>query len=166
MSALSARNIVTPVMIVLFVVSSVTGVMLLFHWYGGLVRFSHEWLSIAFIALGGWHLVRNWKPFTLYWKRSAAVAAFAVSLAASVLITGMTGTSSNVSPGAVFRAVTSASLEDAAPAFGLTPEKAVEVLKGAAIAAESGETLNAIGARAGRSGAEVASLLAKNGGRP
>lgn len=155
-----ARDIVTPVTIVTFIVSTVTGVMLLLHWNAGLVRFSHEWLSMVFSAVALWHLARNWKSFTGYLRRNAALAVFAASLAVSVVFTGMTGTTSNVSPGAVFRALSSASVESAAPAFGLTPAAAIAVLKAENIEATGGETLNAIGARTGLGGPGIATILA------
>jgi len=82
------RNVVTPVTIVTFVVSTVTGIMLLGHWNAGLVRFSHEWLSVVFSAVGLWHLAKNWNAFVGYLKRNAAIAAFAVSLLASLVVTG------------------------------------------------------------------------------
>ena len=156
------RDVVTPVTIVTFVVSTVTGVMLLLHWNTGLVRFSHEWLSMAFSAIALWHLVKNWRAFLGYLKRYAAKAAFVATIVASVVFTGMTGTTGggSVNPGAVFGALSGATLEAAAPALGLTPDKAVEVLKTANIDATPGETLTAIGERAGKNGAAVASLLA------
>lgn len=159
------RQIVTPVTIVLFVVSTVTGVMLLLHWNAGLVRFSHEWLSMAFSAVAVWHLVKNWTAFTLYLKRNMAVAAFAVSLVASVVITGMTGSTTNASPGAVFGALSSATLETAAPALGVPPATAVAILKAANIDATGAETLGEIGRRAGIGGPGVASLLAMSRNR-
>src|SRR4051812_47741740 len=67
---ISTRDVVTPVTIVAFVVSTVTGVMLLLHWNVGLVRFSHEWLSVVFSAVAVWHLARNWKSFTAYLRAS------------------------------------------------------------------------------------------------
>lgn len=158
-----SRHIVTPVTIVLFVVSTVSGVMLLAHWNAGLVRFSHEWLSLVFSAIALWHLVRNWNAFAAYFRRNAARVAFALSLAASLLITGMTGSTSAVKPGAVFRALSGATLEAAAPAFGMAPATAIAVLRAAKVEATGGETLNQIGARAGIGGAGVASILATRG---
>lgn len=156
------RDVVTPVTIVTFVVSTVTGVMLLLHWNTGLVRFSHEWLSMAFSAIALWHLVKNWRAFLGYLKRYAAQAAFVATIALSVVFTGLTGTTGggSVNPGAVFGALSGATLEAAAPALGLTPDKAMEVLKAANIDAAPGDTLTAIGERAGKNGAAVASLLA------
>jgi len=154
------RDIVTPVTIVLFVVSTVTGVMLLVHWNGGLVKFSHEWLSVVFSAIALWHLARNWKPFLGYLRRRLALVAFMVSLAASVVITGLTGTTASVSPGAVFRTVSAAPLEAAAPAFGLSLEDAEAVLSAAGITATPDETLAAIGARSGLGGPGIMTVLA------
>lgn len=161
-----SRHIVTPVTIVLFVISTVTGIMLLARWNPGLVRFSHEWLSVAFSVIGIWHLVRNWGAFTQYLKRNVALAAFAVSLVASVVLTGMTGTTGpSGGPGAVFRALSVATLETAAPALGVAPSAAVGILKAANIDAQGGETLDAIGKRAGIGAPGIVSLLlTKRGG--
>ncbi len=154
------RNVVTPVTIVTFVVSTVTGVMLLLHWNAGLVRFSHEWLSVVFSAVGLWHLAKNWGAFLAYLKRNVAVAAFAVSLLLSLVFTGMTGSTSQVNPGAVFGALSRAPLAAAAPAFGLSPDEAITRLKASSIDAASGETLAVIGTRAGVGAAGVVSILA------
>ncbi|WP_042704783.1 DUF4405 domain-containing protein [Azospirillum sp. B506] len=156
------RDVVTPVTIVTFAVSTVTGIMLLAHWNAGLVRFSHEWLSMVFSAIALWHLVKNGRAFLGYLKRHAAQAAFATALIVSVVFTGMTGTTGGggANPGAVFGALSGARLEAAAPALGLSPARAVEVLKAANIDAAPGETLTVIGERAGRNGAAIASMLA------
>lgn len=154
------RDIVTPVTITTFVVSTVTGIMLLVHWKVGLVKFSHEWLSLVFSAVGIWHFAKNWRAFTPYFKRNAAVVTLAVSLIVSVIITGMTGTTSNVSPGAVFRALSNATLDTAAPAFGMAPNDAITLLKAANIEAAGGETLGEIGKRAGLGAPAITSILA------
>lgn len=159
------RDIVTPVTIVTFVVSTVTGVMLLLHWNAGLVRFSHEWLSVVFSAVALWHLARNWKSFVAYLRRNAALATFAVSMVASLAFTGLTSTGSTASPAVVFRSLSSATLESAAPAFGMTPDGAVAALRGAGIEASPAETLNTIGGRSGQGGAGIATILATSGGR-
>lgn len=158
-----SRDIVTPVTIMTFVVSTVTGIMLLVHWKAGLVRFSHEWLSLVFSAAGIWHFAKNWKAFTLYLKRNAAVATLAISLIVSAIVTGMTGTVSNISPGAVFRTLSNATLDIAAPAFGMAPNDAIALLKAANIEAAGGETLGEIGKRAGIGAAAITSMLATKG---
>lgn len=155
-----AREIVTPVTIVAFAVSTVTGIMLLLHWNAGLVRFSHEWLSVVFSAVAIWHLVRNWTPFLLYLKRNAARAAFLLSLLGMLAFTGLTGSTSPVNPGAVFRALSNATLETAAPALGIGTDRALGLLAEAGIAATPTDTLQQIGTRSGLGPAGVASTLA------
>jgi len=155
------RDMVTPVTLVTFLVSTITGIMLLLHWNQGLVRASHEWLSLVFSAIAIWHLARNWRTFLGYLRRNLAVSALVAALAGSVVFTAMTASGSSASPGAVFRALSQAPLAAAAPAFGTTPEAALAKLRAAGIEAAPQETLAAIGARAGRSGAEMATLLAR-----
>lgn len=159
-AGIPTRDVVTPVTFVAFIVSTITGIMLLLHWKAGLVRFSHEWLSIAFSAVAIWHLARNWRPFTAYLRRDTALAVLSTSLVASIVFTAITGDTSNASPGAVFRALSGATLESAAPAFGMTPSDAVAKLKSANIEVSGGETLGEIGARTGIGPAAVATILA------
>ncbi|KAA5606090.1 DUF4405 domain-containing protein [Roseospira marina] len=161
-SSVLSRDIVTPVTIILFGVSTVTGIMLLVHWQGALVKPSHEWLSVVFSAIAVWHLVRNWRPFLGYLRRRVAVVALAVSLVLSVVFTGMTGTTAPVSPGAVFHALAEASLADVAPAFGLELDQARATLRAAGVDATGDDTLATIGARAGLGGPGVMTLLARS----
>ncbi len=153
------RDIVTPVTTVLFVVSTVSGIMLLLHWQGGLVRAAHEWPSLVFAAFAGWHLVKNWRSFVPYLRRNVAIAALALSLA----FTAMTGTTdaSGVSPRVVLKALSAASLETAAPLFDLSPAAAIERLDDAGFAgAAPGNTLAAIAHEAGRPAMDVIAVLA------
>lgn len=154
------RNIVTPVSAVLFIVSTITGMMLFFHWQGGLVKASHEWLSIAFSAIVIWHLVRNWTSFSNYFRNNIALSAIIISLVASLAFTGMTGRTGGGSPRIVFKAVSQASVEHAAPAFGLTTAEAMARLKAAGYSGAPSDSLNAVGKRAGKRGSDVMMLLA------
>lgn len=157
------RDIVTPVTIVLFVVSTVTGIMLLVHWQSGLVKWSHEWLSLVFAAIALWHLIKNWRAFTAYLKRRIPLVAFGASLILSVVITGMTGSTGQVSPRAVFGALSQATVADAAAAFGLSSEEALAILDAAGAHGKADETLTEIAVRADKHGAEVVTLLAAQG---
>lgn len=159
------RDIVTPVTLVLFVVSTVTGVMLLLHWQGALVKASHEWLSLVFAAIAAWHLARNWKPFLGYLRRRAALVALGVALVVSAVFTGLTAQNGGgLSPGALYHRLADASVATAAPALGVEPSAALARLEGAGLVAQSGETLAEIGARAGLSVSAVLGLVA--GGQP
>jgi hypothetical protein len=157
------RDVVTPATTVLFVVSTVTGIMLLLHWQGGLVRASHEWLSLAFGAFAAWHLVKNWRAFLPYLRRNAAILTLAVSLVASAVFTALTGSTEAAGggPRQVLQALSAATLERAAPAFGLEPAAAAQALQNAGFAAASPtETLEAIGARNAQPAMAVLGALA------
>jgi hypothetical protein len=157
------RDVVTPATTVLFVVSTVTGVMLLLHWQGALVRASHEWLSLAFGAVAVWHMVKNWRAFQPYLRRNAAILTLAVSLALSIAFTALTGTTEAAGggPRQVLQALSGASLETAAPVFGLEPAVAAMALqKGGFADVSPADTLEAIAAREARSVMEVMGTLA------
>jgi hypothetical protein len=157
------RDVVTPATTVLFVVSTVTGVMLLLHWQGGLVRASHEWLSIAFGAFAAWHLAKNWRAFLPYLRRNAAILTLVVSLVASVVFTALTGSTEAAGggPRQVLEALSGATLEAAAPAFGLDEAAALAILQEAGFdRAAPADTLAAIGAGDGRSAMAVMGVLA------
>lgn len=160
------RNVVTPATAMLFLVSTVTGLMLFVHWQSGLVHAAHEWLSITFAAIAGWHLFRNWRGFIHYLRRSAAVAALATTLALSIVFTATTGSTgtNGGGPGMVLAALADAPLEVAAPVFGMAPDAATARLQTAGfMAAAPGATLDAIAEAAGRRSFDVLAVLAAKG---
>jgi hypothetical protein len=160
-----SRDIVTPSTAVLFLVSTVTGLMLFVRWQSGLVHSAHEWLSIAFSALAIWHVSRNWRAMLTYFRRGPAMAALAACLALSLIFTAATGsTSTGGGPRVVFEALGKATLVTAAPVFGLEPDAAIALLADAGIVgAMPTATLASIGAEAGRSTGDVIATLATAG---
>ncbi len=158
---ISARDVVTPVAAITFIVTALTGIMLLLHWNTGLVRTAHEWLSLVFAGLALWHLARHRKSFAAHLKRHSAVAVMMISLLASIAFTGVTANPASVEPGAVFRSLGAASLEMAAPAFGLRRDQAVTALAKVGIDAAGYETVQQIGMRSGLEAAGVITILAR-----
>lgn len=153
------RDIVTPVTLVLFAVSTVTGIMLLLHWQGGLVKASHEWLSLVFSAVALWHLARNWKPFLGYLRRRLPQAALAGALAVSIGFTALTGQTGGVSPGAVFHRLADAPVSSVAPALGLETQAALIRLEAAGAKAGPDESLATVAGRAGLTTPALLGLL-------
>ncbi len=151
LQTLLSRQVVTPVTMVLFLVSTVTGIMLLLHWQAGLVRFSHEWLSLGFALIALWHLARNRGAFRAYFRRNATLVAVTATLLLSLGVTGLTGTTGGASPRAVFQALSGATLASAAPALGPTVDAAVARLAAVDIRASADQTLREIAAAAERS---------------
>lgn len=161
------RDVVTPGTAVLFVVSTVTGIMLLLHWQGGLVHAAHEWLSVVFSAIAVWHLVKNWRAFTLYLRRNVPLATIVATIALSLAFTAATarGPSGGGNPRAIIGALTAQPLSAVAPAMGVDEARAIAALRAAGIDAAASEPLTVIAGRNGRDPFELAGLLAAAGRR-
>jgi hypothetical protein len=160
-----ARDIVTPVTMVLFIVSGLTGVMLLLHWQSALVKSTHEWLGLVFAAMALWHLARHWKPFRSYLRRRVPQVALALSLVVAVGFTAMTGQSGGgLAPGALYHRLSEAPVAAAAPALGVETTAALVRLEDAGITVDATDTLAEIADRAGLSAPAVLGLIA--GGQP
>jgi hypothetical protein len=78
------NRIATPLTTSLFLVSLVTGLALFLHIGPGGLHPAHEWLSLALILPFALHLWRNWRAFTVYFRKPA----MAVALALGILGTG------------------------------------------------------------------------------
>ena len=155
------KNIVTPATAGLFLVSAVTGSMLFLHWQSGLVRDAHEWLGIAFVVVAGWHIARNWRAFVHYLRRRMPQVAMGATLAVALAFIAMTASpTTGGGPGAVLHALADARLEVAAPAFGMSPDVAMERLRTAGFeTASENATLAVIGETAGRQAKDVIEVL-------
>ncbi|GAB4270234.1 MAG: hypothetical protein Kow0013_22350 [Pararhodobacter sp.] len=87
----SLRTLATPLTIGAFGLTAVTGALMFFHLDSGLNKVAHEWLSWALVVGVSLHVAVNFRAFTLYLKRPAAMAivgAFALLLAGSFLSPG------------------------------------------------------------------------------
>lgn len=60
------QQVSTAATITLFVIVGLTGLMLLFEWYGGFVRDVHSWLGLAFVLTGIVHTLRHWPSIRHY----------------------------------------------------------------------------------------------------
>lgn len=91
---MSLRSWATPLTVGSFLLISVTGVLMFFHLETGLSKAAHEWLGWVLLFGVAAHLWLNWRPFSTYFKRPAAVAIMgtgaAVLLAALLVPAGET----------------------------------------------------------------------------
>ena len=89
---ISPRNWATPLVMGLFLLMSVSGVLMFFHWDTGLTAGAHQWCSWLFLLGAGGHIAANFRPFKNHlnfrWGR-VSIAAFATVLAASVFSWGL-----------------------------------------------------------------------------
>lgn len=73
----------TPLTTGFFLVSTVTGVALFFHWGPGAFHPMHEWLSMVLLLPFILHLVKNWNAFLNYLRRGWLYVPLLVALLAS-----------------------------------------------------------------------------------
>lgn len=134
----------TPSITSLFVISLISGAVVFFHVGPVWLRGVHEWLSMLLFVPFALHLWKNWRPFALYFKRSAmplslaagmlAVAAFA--LAPSGEAEGRSGPPQF----ALASAMVASTPKTVAPVLGVTPDALVAKLREAGFAGADAET--------------------------
>ncbi len=91
---MTLRSWATPLTVGAFLLIAVTGILMFFHLETGLSKVAHEWLGWLLVTGVAAHLWLNWRAFTTYFKRPAAVAimgAGVVVLTASLLVPGPEG---------------------------------------------------------------------------
>lgn len=100
MSRKEIKTKLNPSLGLTFLISGVTGVLLLFHIKSGGIKFLHEWISVAFLVLCVLHLIINWKIFAAFMKRGPVIASLVgVCLLSGLLLLGGQGQGNRV-PGA------------------------------------------------------------------
>ncbi len=55
------QKIATPLTIVTFAISGITGLALFFEFRSRSITVIHEWLSVLFVVAAGLHIVRHWR---------------------------------------------------------------------------------------------------------
>lgn len=67
------RNVLSALLSVVFVVVSVTGVMMYFKMRMFSIQTLHIWLGFAFALVGCLHLFKNWQGFCFYFKKRSTL---------------------------------------------------------------------------------------------
>jgi len=82
------RNILSALLTVVFVVISVTGILMYFKIRMFSIQTVHIWLGFAFVLVGCLHLLKNWSGFLSYFKKRSTFLsiAFGVLVTASFII--------------------------------------------------------------------------------
>lgn len=87
MTKSTKRELATSFTTFLFIVISVTGVLMFFHILDNFTKEIHEILGLAFVAVAGFHVIVNWKAMKNYFnKKSFAFSALSVLVISSMFI--------------------------------------------------------------------------------
>lgn len=152
----------TPFITGLFVISLVTGIALFFHVGPDGFRGMHEILSLVLILPFVLHLWKNWRPFMAYFKHAPMAIALVLSLAMSVpfLMGGEeAGGGDRAAMFGLIRQVTGATAAEVAPLLHASEADVTAAFDAAGIPLGAGQTLAEAATAAGKSDAELASLI-------
>lgn len=70
------RPYLSPFLLVCYLSTSITGILMLLHWGFPAIHPIHEWGGVAFVVGGLLHVILNWRALTTYFKpklRSQAI---------------------------------------------------------------------------------------------
>lgn len=147
----------------LFAVTAVTGVMMFFHVGKSTVEAMHEWLSLLLLAPIAFHLVRNWRPFSLYFKNRTIVAPAALAAVGVVafLVPALLAPSGGDPARRLLVSMGDARVADLAPLVKKTPEELTAALTEKGLNATSPQqTLNEVAKASGKSPRDAMNLVA------
>ena len=94
LNSMSHKSWLSPLLFVLFVALSISGLLMMFHLWAPGMKTIHQWGGIIFLIGGVFHLSLNWKLFTHYFKSKTAVisaSAAAIVIIATMLISPQEG---------------------------------------------------------------------------
>lgn len=140
-----SRQVITSFTIALFLIISVTGVLMFFHIQSGPIRVLHEWLSIVFVVFGVLHVVVNWQVFLTYLKKPAMITFFVLIAILPLFLIGNGNERGGNPIMGIMRNLEESSLTHIAPLFGMDESKAIATLQEHGIKIVSGQqTLHGI----------------------
>jgi Domain of unknown function (DUF4405) len=139
------RSWSTPLTIGIFLLMSVTGILMFFEWHVGLVTQVHQWFSWLFLFAAGAHIIANFRPFKNHlnsnWGRTS-VTTFAVLLAASLFTWGIVTGTQLIWP--VELALVHAPLTKLADLTNTTPDDVVKRMKDQGISVTAHQSVHDI----------------------
>ena len=146
----------------LFLVSAVSGVFLFFHTAQDIFKAMHEWLSMVLLVPVVFHIYKNWRPLTLYFKNMTFAIPIAVSLVAAIAFGWATAGGGGSPMGRIFQAFENSPIVEVAALFDKTPEAVIAHLQANGIdAAAETDTLKALGAKAGMPPMRLVALISE-----
>lgn len=142
---MTLRSWATPVTIGSFAIMAVTGTLMFFHLNTGLNKGVHEWAGLVMTGAVVAHLALNWRAFTVYFRRPAAVAIVAAGVAVlgvSFLPLGGASGGPEAAQRAMLGAMGRAPIERVAELAGRPADAVISDLQGRGYTIRAGQALN------------------------
>ena len=152
----------TPFITGFFLISLITGVALFVHIGPTAFREMHEWLSIVLVLPFAFHIWKNWRPMTAYFRHAPMAVALGLSLLACVpFFLSSEGETRSGPPAFAFATSAMAhSADQLAPLFDMTGDQLRQKLGAAGYAfATPGQKLSEVAAARGSDANAVLGVL-------
>ena len=81
-----SRKYVTPFITLVFLVLSITGILMFFHLFDGYTEVVHEFIGLIFIICALLHIAINWKALKVHLKWGIVIPAILLLAALSLLL--------------------------------------------------------------------------------
>jgi hypothetical protein len=128
-----SKNILSAALASLFVCIAITGILMFVGMRLAFVEPLHIWFGLAFIAVSGLHLMKNWKTFSFYFaKKTTILSIVSVGIIASlfIIVPMLQPHSSDINPKQkIFTTVMNAPLSEVARFFSLDEEMMMKQLQ-------------------------------------
>ena len=133
------RPWITPLVVGIFLLMSVTGLLMFFHLDSGLNKTAHEWVGWGMVVAVGLHITLNWPAFKRYFTQTTGRWVMALCAAILVLSFVPLGGAGGGKPPfmAPVQALANAPLSVLAQVAGVTPAELRTKLANAGVTAQS-----------------------------
>lgn len=153
-----SRNLVTPVIALVFVAVGASGVLMLFHLADGFTEVLHEVLGLVFVLFASLHVTINWKSMRSHFgKRNFTIAAAVVAIVSTGLI--ILERAQLPVDLIIMDKIVKAPISDSFKVLGIDPAKAATALNERGIKLDGAETIEDIWVKNDSSPAEVVETL-------
>lgn len=137
------RNYITPFISLVFLVVGLSGLLMFFHLFDGYTEVVHELLGVFFLLCAIFHIILNWKPLKIHFKRGVFMPAGLAVAVFSIVFIVLQQLYPKVDTILIERIV-KVPINDVCKALQLDPTKVVERLKTNGIVIDSTETMEEI----------------------
>jgi len=159
------RNILSALLSVVFVVVSITGILMYFKIRMFSIQTLHIWLGFAFALAGCLHLFKNWKGFLSYFKKRSTFLSIAFGIfviIAFIVIPIINPQEKRVSPrNQLFKVMMSTPLFQVADFMDLDADRMVKALANEQIVASKKQSVVEIAQANEKSNDEIVNIVFK-----
>lgn len=134
-----SKPVITPLTVMLFLLISITGIQMLFHFQNHFAKGLHEFAGLGFVIFGLLHLAINWKVFLTYIKKPVTIILMIVVLCIMPFLFSGGGMGHGNPMMKLVGNIENAPLATVVPLYKMDEKKAIELLGAKGIKVTDGQ---------------------------